>query len=140
MSFSENTSNSKPFYFGTTDLRCMQKVNFRTTRTVLSTLRTPERQYWTLTHRWIYYDGAYFELFFDPHTGFPAKYQFCSYQREAKPAGFSKLPLDCLCKCASYYNKRFIANYNMWTHNCHHYANKIAYLLCNYSHCPEWCV
>ncbi|XP_052676755.1 uncharacterized protein LOC128158089 [Crassostrea angulata] len=127
-----------PFYFGTTDVECMRSIRRRKKRALVS-YPLPERKYWSLVHRWVYYDGWYFELFYRPHTRRPAKSKFCRSSREVVPAGYSTLDIDCLRRCAVYYNKRFIARYKTFTHNCHHYANKIAEVLCTYSMCPDWC-
>lgn len=133
-----NKKRGRPFYFGTTDVECMRSIRRRQKRALVS-YPLPERKYWSLNHRWVYYEGWYFELFYRPHTRRPAKSKFCRSSREAIPAGYSMLDIDCIRKCAVYYNKRFIARYNTFTHNCHHYANKIAEVLCTYSMCPDWC-
>lgn len=116
----------------------MRTVRRRHKRALVS-YPLPERKFWSLNHRWIYFEGWYFELFYKPHTRRPAKSKFCRSSREAAPAGYSTMDIDCIRKCAIYYNKRFIARYGTFTHNCHHYANKIAEVLCTYSICPDWC-
>ena len=139
---SESDGNSTPFYFGTTDLKCMQLMNLKRRifgRATLARPQLPERQFWHLTHRWIYYDGWYFELFHKPRTRFPVKSKWCSFEREANPAGYSKLPVSCIRKCTMYYIDRYRPSYLTFTHNCHHFANKIAEVLCQYSECPDWC-
>lgn len=130
----------RPFYFGYTDVECMRTIRKRHKRSLVS-YPLPERKFWSLNHRWVYYEGWYFELFYTPHTRRPAKSKFCRTRREPSPAGYSTINVDCLRKCAVYYNKRFVQRYNSFTHNCHHYANKIAEVLCTYSGtmCPDWC-
>lgn len=131
--------DGKPFYFGTTDVACMRMIRTRRKRSLNATASLPNRKFWSLTHRWIYYDGWYFELFYEPHTRRAAKTEKCPSHREANPAGYTQLDIECVRRCADYYNERFTKQYNALTHNCHHYANKLAELMCINSSCPDWC-
>lgn len=100
----------------------------------------PNRKFWSLNHRWIYYNGWYFELFYRPHTRRAAKAESCAIRREPHPAGYTMLDANCVRRCAIYYNERFVKRYNALTQNCHHYANKLAEVMCTYSSCPDWCL
>lgn len=131
--------DGKPFYFGTTDVACMRMIRTRRKRSLNASVSLPNRKFWSLTHRWIYYDGWYFELFYEPHTRRAAKTEKCPSRREAKPAGYTRLDIECVRRCADYYNERFTKQYNALTHNCHHYANKLAEIMCLNSSCPDWC-
>lgn len=131
--------DGKPFYFGTTDVACMRMIRTRRKRSLNASASLPNRKFWSLTHRWIYYDGWYFELFYEPHTRRAAKTEKCPSRREAKPAGYTRLDIECVRRCADYYNERFTKQYNALTHNCHHYANKLAEIMCLNSSCPDWC-
>nr|XP_022301454.1 uncharacterized protein LOC111109572 [Crassostrea virginica]XP_022301455.1 uncharacterized protein LOC111109572 [Crassostrea virginica] len=135
-----NKNDGQPFYFGTTDVVCMRMMHNRKKRAVYNTPASlPNRKFWSLTHRWIYYDGWYFELFYTPHTRRAAKSESCSSRREPLPAGYTKLEPNCVRRCAIYYNARFTKRYNTFTSNCHHYANKLAEIMCSHTTCPDWC-
>ncbi|XP_062595645.1 uncharacterized protein LOC134257001 [Saccostrea cucullata] len=131
--------NGQPFYFGSTDVVCMRMIKLRHKRS-LDSASLPNRKFWSLNHRWIYYDGWYFELFYKPHTRRAAKSENCQIRREPFPAGYTLLDIDCVRRCAIYYNERFEKRYDPFVQNCHHYANKLAEVLCISKSCPDRCL
>ncbi|XP_061162586.1 uncharacterized protein LOC133171798 [Saccostrea echinata] len=121
----------KPYYFGTTDLLC--KIGRRS---------APSRFTLSLSHRWIYFDGEYFEWGVNGqsyHYGSTlTDGDHCRTEQEEEPAGYSQLDKSCIEKCARSYKGRY-GSYNLLTNNCHIFANKLSEVLCNHTTCPEWC-
>lgn len=124
--------SASPYYFGTTNLACM--INGKRKR------RAPSRGVWEYTHRFIYYQGYYFE--FSNRGIFVHRNRIdshrCSGGTESSPAGYSYLDVECIKSCAHSYRHNF-GNYNFLSNNCHHFANKLSEVLCTRSSCPSWC-
>ncbi|VDI56721.1 Hypothetical predicted protein [Mytilus galloprovincialis] len=103
---------------------------------------SPSRPTWALTHRWIEYNGHFFERL---KTGgdvyssnFPQDLQKCSSKREGFPAGYSSLSIDCLKRCTNKYRDHY-GKYRVLTNNCHDFANRFSDMLCSRTTCPSWC-
>ncbi|KAK3086341.1 hypothetical protein FSP39_017078 [Pinctada imbricata] len=132
------TSGSKPYYFGTTSLWCMMRNAKKGKRA-----SAPSRSVLRPSHRFIYYQGYYFEFGIGPrdlavyaktNAGSPR----CSPRREGSPAGYSKLSVECIKRCTRSYERRF-GKWRLFTHNCHHFTNNLSKVLCNSRRCPGWC-
>ncbi|KAK3086345.1 hypothetical protein FSP39_017168 [Pinctada imbricata] len=133
-----SASGAKPYYFGTTSLLCMMtnaKKGKRDSAPSRSTLRP--------SHRFIYYQGYYFEfgigkqdlaVYSRTNAGSPR----CSPKREGSAAGYSKLSVECLKKCTRSYEDVH-GKYRLFKNNCHHFANRMSHILCNSEKCPHWC-
>lgn len=124
--------SASPYYFGTTDLSCMLKGKRKR--------RAPSRGVWDYKHRFIYYQGYYFEfsnrgIFIDRNR---IDSHRCSGGLESSPAGYSYLDVECIKKCASNYKCNF-GNYDFLFNNCHHFANRLSEVLCTRTSCPSWC-
>ncbi|XP_048752014.2 deubiquitinase DESI2-like [Ostrea edulis] len=121
----------KPYYFGTTDLLC--KIGRRS---------APSRFALSVSHRWILFDGEYFEWGVQGHSynygSTLTDAERCSTERESQPAGYSQLDKTCIEKCARSYRGRY-GPYHLLTNNCHDFANRISEVLCNHTICPQWC-
>ncbi|CAC5375390.1 unnamed protein product [Mytilus coruscus] len=126
-------SRGKPFYFGTTRLFCMAKGKRGS---------SPSRPTWALKHRWIEYNGHYFERLKNGGDIFssnaPKDSNKCSSRRESRPAGYSSLSIDCLKRCTNKYRQRY-GSYRLLSNNCHHFANRFSDILCSRTTCPSWC-
>jgi len=125
-------SRGKPYYFGTTKLFCGKKGK-----------RAPSRNTWLLRHRWILYDGWFFEFGVTSNKGaqvgtVPKDGDKCNPRRESSPAGYGKVSRECLKRCALNYARKY-GSYNVLFNNCHDFANEMSKILCNYSSCPSWC-
>lgn len=126
-------SRGKPFYFGTTRLFCMAKGKRGS---------SPSRPTWALKHRWIEYNGHFFERLKNGGDIFssnaPKDSNKCSSSRESRPAGYSSLSIDCMKRCTNKYRQRY-GGYRLLSNNCHHFANRFSDILCSSSTCPSWC-
>lgn len=126
-------SRGKPFYFGTTRLFCMAKGKRGS---------SPSRPTWALKHRWIEYNGHFFERLKNGGDIFssdaPKDSNKCSSSRESRPAGYSSLSIDCMKRCTTKYRQRY-GGYRLLSNNCHHFANRFSDILCSSSTCPSWC-
>ncbi|XP_063409616.1 uncharacterized protein LOC134692912 [Mytilus trossulus] len=126
-------SRGKPFYFGTTRLFCMAKGKRGS---------SPSRPTWALKHRWIEYNGHFFERLKNGGDIFssdaPKDSNKCSSRRESRPAGYSSLSIDCMKRCTNKYRQRY-GSYRLLSNNCHHFANRFSDILCSSSTCPSWC-
>uniref|UniRef100_A0A194ALC9 Uncharacterized protein n=1 Tax=Pinctada fucata TaxID=50426 RepID=A0A194ALC9_PINFU len=136
---SKKTSRAaKPYYFGKTNLWCMMKYGKKGKRSA------PKRHnLWSLSHSFIYYDGWYFEFGVGKthkavYNTRAVKSNRCKSRRDKKPAGYSTLSVECLKKCTKNYKGKY-GKYRLLTHNCHHFANRISNILCNWKSCPSWC-
>ncbi|XP_052785556.1 uncharacterized protein LOC128221141 [Mya arenaria] len=133
---------SCPYYFGTTPLRCVNKPGKRKKRS-----SSPTRSTIAITHRYLYYRGYYME-FGGTRSGGYAKvgtYRWgsrCSADTESRPAGWSRVSLDCMRKCADSY-KWMYGSFHWYNNNCHDFANRMARVLYDgrysSSYCPWWC-
>ncbi|XP_078312677.1 uncharacterized protein LOC144619171 [Crassostrea virginica] len=103
----------------------------------------PARGTWDLSHRFIYYQGYYFEFLDDSNAYISTHRQAghrCSGGTESSPAGYSYLSLDCIKGCARNYRCRF-GTYSLLGNNCHKFANRLSEVLCTSGHtCPSWCL
>ena len=126
-------SRGRPYYFGTTNLLCMGKGKRED---------SPSRFTWSLTHRWIQYEGHYFERLNGRGDLYssesPSDSSRCSTKRESKPAGYSNLSIDCLKRCTDNYEKKY-GSYHLLYNNCHKFANRFSDMLCSRTTCPSWC-
>ncbi|XP_061164277.1 uncharacterized protein LOC133173302 [Saccostrea echinata] len=134
--------DTMPYYFGETDLACM---NFGVRRINRDRRTPPSRFTFKFSHRWIYIDGMYLE--FGNRVGRDAalvKYDYpnlgnvCTMTKEKRPAGYTRLSRGCIKSCIKHYVDKF-GNYGFYTNNCHHFVNKISILLCLGKKCPKWC-
>ncbi|KAK3085553.1 hypothetical protein FSP39_005253 [Pinctada imbricata] len=105
----------------------------------------PSRYTLQLDHRFIYYDGWYFEfgIFGGKSVGIFNRMALasdrCPSRIERRPAGYSRVSVDCLKRCTNSYRREF-GKYNLLSNNCHHFANYLARVLYYYSTgCPSWC-
>ncbi|KAJ8299778.1 hypothetical protein KUTeg_023838 [Tegillarca granosa] len=112
---SSNCNGGKPYYFGTTNLWCIKKYKRGA---------APSRGTWTLKHRWIYYEGFYFERLGngEVYGKQPTAASKCSWRRESSPAGYSSLSVNCIKRCTEKYRARY-GRYRLLSNNCHHFAN-----------------
>ncbi|KAJ8299508.1 LOW QUALITY PROTEIN: hypothetical protein KUTeg_023568 [Tegillarca granosa] len=112
---SSNCNGGKPYYFGTTNLWCIKKYKRGA---------APSRGTWTLKHRWIYYEGFYFERLGngEVYGNKPTAASKCSWRRESSPAGYSSLSVNCIKRCTEKYRARY-GRYRLLSNNCHHFAN-----------------
>lgn len=119
-----------PYYFGTTNLICMSSKG----------KRAPDRGLWDISHRWIYYQGFYFERLSDRDVYGTSLTDSdkCSHQMESVPAGYSKLSVDCIQKCTNRYRQKY-GGYSLLSNNCHKFANRLSAILCDSVTCPSWC-
>ncbi|XP_062607345.1 uncharacterized protein LOC134282015 [Saccostrea cucullata] len=124
---------ASPYYFGTTNLWCMNKGR----------RGIPTRGVWELTHRFIYYKGLYFEFSSDSKAHVSPNRLLgykCSGGRESSPAGYSEVDVECLKGCARNYRCTF-GSYNLLSNNCHKFANRLSEVMCKRgSGCPRWCL
>ncbi|KAJ8317776.1 hypothetical protein KUTeg_004670 [Tegillarca granosa] len=97
---SSNCNGGKPYYFGTTNLWCIKKYKRGA---------APSRGTWTLKHRWIYYEGFYFERLGngEVYGTKPTAASKCSWRRESSPAGYSSLSVNCIKRCTEKYRARY---------------------------------
>ncbi|XP_061174366.1 uncharacterized protein LOC133183422 [Saccostrea echinata] len=125
--------SASPFYFGVTDLSCLNGKKKRS---------APARGVWDYTHRFIYYRGYYFEFFVGSFTRIGSSRLAGSRCRggiERSPAGYSYLSLDCIKRCARRYRYKY-GLYNVVLNNCHNFANRMSEVLCRRGYqCPSWC-
>ncbi|KAJ8315938.1 hypothetical protein KUTeg_005952, partial [Tegillarca granosa] len=124
----------KPYYFGTTDVFCMLKHG----RNKIKKRDAPRRYVLDIKHRWIYFDGWFFERLADEDTygERPDKYNQCKHTMkiERYPAGYTKFSVNCLKKFTDKYRK-ITGSYNLLTNNCHHFANTLVYFLTKFTTC-----
>ena len=102
---------------------------------------SPSRPTLQLKHRWILYDGYYFERMTnkDVYTyGHSVAMHKCYTKREGRPAGYSSIGVQCMKRCTDKYKRKF-GRYRLIRNNCHHFANRMADILCTRSTCPSWC-
>uniref|UniRef100_K1RU64 Uncharacterized protein n=1 Tax=Magallana gigas TaxID=29159 RepID=K1RU64_MAGGI len=131
-----------PYYFGETDLACM---NFGIRRLNRHRRTPPSRFTFKFSHRWIWTAGMYLE--FGNRIGrdaalvkttYPNLGNVCTMTKEKTPAGYTRLSPGCIRSCIENYVDKF-GNYSFYTNNCHHFVNKISILLCMGKKCPKWC-
>ena len=125
-----------PFYFGTTNLECMNRLNAKGKRSA------PYRWVHQITHRYLYYRGKYFEYFTNSRgyvNNYPTRGSQCNAETEYFSAGYGVLSLECMKKCARSYTRKY-GYFSSLSNNCHHFANKMAEILCDYNSCPSWCL
>nr|XP_022286307.1 uncharacterized protein LOC111099190 isoform X1 [Crassostrea virginica] len=130
---------SKPFFYGTNDLACMYLTTIGLYRHRRKrSLQLPVHNF---VHSFIYYDGWFAEFGTKDTTlrRHSPKYAHCGPKIMHPPAGFTKLPFECLRKCASKYHLVF-GNYNLLKNNCHVFSNKMMEVLCHEVTCPFWCL
>nr|XP_022345252.1 uncharacterized protein LOC111137850 [Crassostrea virginica] len=124
---------ASPYYFGTTNLWCIKKGK----------REAPSRGTWSLSHRFIYYKGYYFEFLRNSNAviGTSARDSHrCSSRREGSPAGYSRLSLECIKGCARNYRCTY-GRYRLLGNNCHKFANRLSAVLCTTgTTCPSWCL
>lgn len=131
-----------PYYFGETDLACM---NFGIRRLNRHRRTPPSRFTFKFSHRWIWTAGMYLE--FGNRVGrdaalvkttYPNLGNVCTMTKEKIPAGYTRLSPGCIQSCIENYVDKF-GNYSFYTNNCHHFVNKVSILLCLGKKCPKWC-
>lgn len=131
-----------PYYFGETDLACM---NFGIRRLNRHRRTPPSRFTFKFSHRWIWTAGMYLE--FGNRVGrdaalvkttYPNLGNVCTMTKEKIPAGYTRLSPGCIKSCIENYVDKF-GNYSFYTNNCHHFVNKVSILLCLGKKCPKWC-
>ncbi|XP_078312609.1 uncharacterized protein LOC144619131 [Crassostrea virginica] len=126
-------SGAYSYYFGTTDLHCMRGKR-----------EMPWRGIWEITHRLLYYRGYYFD-FLDNSRAYILRSRRaghrCDGGLEGSPAGYSQVSISCLKGCARNYRCQF-GDYNLLSNNCHHFANRLSFVLCRVrkGYCPTWCL
>ncbi|XP_048772683.1 uncharacterized protein LOC125678336 [Ostrea edulis] len=135
-------NNTIPYYFGETDLACM---NFGINRITRQRRTAPSRFTFKFSHRWIYTAGVFLE--FGNRIGrdaalvktdYPNLGNVCTMTIEKVPAGYTRLSPGCIKSCIRNYVDKF-GNYNFYRNNCHHFVNKVSILLCLGRKCPKWC-
>ena len=134
-----STVGSKPFFYGTNNLACMYLTTIGLYRHRRKrSLQLPVHNF---VHSFIYYDGWFAEFGTKDTTlrRHSPKYAHCGPKIMHPPAGFTKLPFECLRKCASKYHLVF-GNYNLLKNNCHVFSNKMMEVLCHEVACPLWCL
>nr|XP_022335681.1 uncharacterized protein LOC111132197 [Crassostrea virginica] len=127
-------NGTDPYYFGTTNLLCMLREK----------REAPRRAQWEITHRFLYYQGYYFDFLenskveigrsrLDGHR--------CDGGLEASPAGYSNVSIECLKGCARNYRCHF-GDHSLLFNNCHYFANRLSSVLCTSKEglCPTWCL
>ena len=93
-----------------------------------------------LTHRWLNYQGYYYE--FGPSGAwwntYPA-WRHCNQEGEYVTS--SDVDTECLQGYARNYKRRY-GNYNVLTNNCHHFVNRLGSVLCTTprGYCKTWCM
>lgn len=128
---------STPFYYGFNNLACIYLTRMGKHRRKRS-IQLPVHNF---AHSFIYYKG-WFSEFGTKKTTLrrqSPRYPQCRPQLNVRPAGFSKLPFDCLRRCASKYHSVF-GNYHLFKNNCHYFSNRMMELLCHEVTCPPWCL
>ncbi|XP_061184794.1 uncharacterized protein LOC133192803 [Saccostrea echinata] len=128
---------TKPFFFGTNNLACMFLTTLGKHRKKRS-LKIPVHSF---VHSFIYYDG-WFAEFGTKETTLRTRsprYPYCGPKLNLQPAGYSKLPFDCLRRCASKYHLAF-GKYHLFKNNCHYFSNRMMHILCHEVTCPVWCL
>lgn len=130
-------AGSKPFFYGTNNLACIYLTHIGLHRKKRS-LQLPVHNF---VHSFIYYDGWFAEFGTKDTTlrRHSPKYAQCGPKIMHPPAGFSKLPFDCIRRCASKYHLVF-GKYNLLNNNCHFFSNRMMEVLCHEVTCPLWCL
>lgn len=130
-------AGSKPFFYGTNNLACIYLTHIGLHRKKRS-LQLPVHNF---VHSFIYYDGWFAEFGTKDTTlrRHSPKNAHCGPKIMHPPAGFSKLPFDCIKRCASKYHLVF-GQYNLLNNNCHYFSNRMMEVLCHEVTCPLWCL
>ncbi|XP_052702976.1 uncharacterized protein LOC128179576 [Crassostrea angulata] len=130
-------AGSKPFFYGTNNLACIYLTHIGLHRKKRS-LQLPVHNF---VHSFIYYDGWFAEFGTKDTTlrRHSPKNAHCGPKIMHPPAGFSKLPFDCIRRCASKYHLVF-GQYNLLNNNCHYFSNRMMEVLCHEVTCPLWCL
>lgn len=130
-------AGSKPFFYGTNNLACIYLTHIGLHRKKRS-LQLPVHSF---VHSFIYYDGWFAEFGTKDTTlrRHSPKNAHCGPKIMHPPAGFSKLPFDCIRRCASKYHLVF-GQYNLLNNNCHYFSNRMMEVLCHEVTCPLWCL
>ncbi|XP_061170063.1 uncharacterized protein LOC133179290 [Saccostrea echinata] len=126
-----------PYYFGTSDLRCMVAQPIEHRRSASS------RYIWSWTHRFIQYRGKYFDFLGNSEVKISSSRlngHVCSGHMEKEPAGYSQLSLHCVEGCAKNYPCEY-GKYKFVWNNCHQFTNRLSEVLCKSGNrCPLWCL
>ncbi|XP_063448936.1 uncharacterized protein LOC134728300 [Mytilus trossulus] len=116
------------FQFGTQDLACVKGKR----------KRSPSREELRIAHRYIKYRGVYYEFFDGGATYNTSPHRSnCRAGTESYASGYGVLSTECVKRCARHYGN--VRPYNVFTRNCHHFANWLADILCRESSCPSYC-
>lgn len=109
---------ANPYYFGTTSLWCMKGSSTNSGKR-----GTPLTGMWELSHRFIYYQGFYFELLSNSKAYIARHRQAerCPGKRESSPAVYSELSVHCIKGCAGTYKCKF-GSYSALSNNCHKFC------------------